>query len=248
MYAYKGNYQCEVIIIDDGSTDTPTLSLLENFEQQNITVLHQDNKGPAAARNTGVRYSNSEYILFLDSDNRIYPAYIDKGIKELEQNKQAAVVYAKPDFFGEKNESSFQTGSFDITRLLLANYIDMCTIIRKAAWVEVKGIDENLVQYEDWEFWINIYKAGWEFVFIDEPLFEYRIRKDSLISQMPEENFKKALAYIYKKHWDLLYTVYHQLYAAKLMYENDMQRPLRSFLKYSKKLLQRKTTTQDHKS
>ncbi len=234
---YKGKLSYEIIIVDDGSTNTNSILFLKNIQDKVINVIFQENLGPAAARNTGVKNSNSEFILFLDSDDRLKPEYIDEGIYALNENKQAGVVYANAIAFGDASRTNFTAQPFDITELLIQNYIPMCAVLRKKAWEDVGGIDENLIQYEDWEFWIRIYKAGWKFIFINKPMFEYRIRKESLIAQLREEKYKQAILYIYKKHADLVFECYQKLYATSIIYKNDMKRPLRSFVKYSKKKL-----------
>lgn len=235
VHAYKGNYSYEIVVINDGCTHEDTMLLLNKLKDQGIKVIEQQNQGPAAARNNGVRQCQSNYILCLDSDNKIKPEYIDEGINALNKNSKAAVVYSKPQFIGDASEKIFKTEAFNLEKLLLENYIDMCAIIRRQAWEEIGGLDENLIQHEDWEFWINLYKAGWKFAYINKIMFEYRIRKESLIRQFPEKNFKKAVEYIYTKHWSLVYKAYHRLYATRITYVNDMKRPLRSFIKYSKK-------------
>ena len=231
---HSGNYAYEIIIIDDGSTSTNTINYLNNIKEENIKVLFQDNRGPAAARNNGVKNASSDYILFLDSDDRLLAGYINEGLQILSERKSAGVVYANAVAFGDGSRKNFISKRFSIIELLKENYIPMCSIIKKKAWEDVGGIDENLIQYEDWEFWIHIYKAGWIFCFINKPLFEYRIQQSSLIAQLPEENFKKAVSYIFSKHPELVYQVYHQLYAQQLMYEKDKARPARSFIKYLK--------------
>jgi hypothetical protein len=108
----------------------------------------------------------------------------------------------------------------------------MCSILRKKAWEDVNGIDEKLIQYEDWEFWIRIYKAGWEFAFIKEPMFDYRISNSSLIAQEKDKKYREAIEYIYIKHWDLIYQQYYHLFGQQVIYQNDQQQPFRSFIKY----------------
>lgn len=232
---YKGEFSYEIIIVDDGSSDIKTTKFLDGIEDDTIKIIYQPNGGPAVARNTGVKNSGSEFVLFLDSDDKIKPNYIDEGIKRLKKYEHIGVVYANADSFGDNSRENFKALPFDIATLLIRNYIPMCVVMRRKIWEEVGGIDEQLIQYEDWEFWIRIYKAGWKFEFLTEPMFDYRIQNTSLIAQDPNEKFRQAVAYIYKKHWDLVYEVFHQLYAGQIIYNNDMEKPLRSFFKYSKK-------------
>jgi glycosyltransferase involved in cell wall biosynthesis len=240
---YNGRFSYEIIIVDDGSSSEQTKTFLLAIHDEAIKIIHQTNKGPAVARNNGVQKADSEFILFLDSDDRLKSGYIDEGICALKENKNAGVVYANADAFGDSSRSNFTARPFDITELLVQNYIPMTAVMRRKAWEDAGGIDENLIQYEDWEFWIRVFKAGWQFIFIDKPLFEYRIRKSSLMGQSGEDNFRTALACIYKKHWDLVYKIFHQLYTTRIMYHDDMKRPFRSFIKYAKNNLSEKRST-----
>ncbi|MBT0552286.1 glycosyltransferase family 2 protein [Riemerella anatipestifer] len=59
------NYKYEVLIIDDGSTNGEIISFFRNYKQDNIvTILFQENKGPSSARNTAIKSVKGEYILF----------------------------------------------------------------------------------------------------------------------------------------------------------------------------------------
>ena len=68
----------EIICVNDGSTDS-SLEILNNFAEQDnrIKVITQSNQGLSAARNTGIKYANGEYISFIDSDD-----YIDTSLYE----------------------------------------------------------------------------------------------------------------------------------------------------------------------
>ncbi len=57
---------CEVIVVDDGSTDG-TAALLERYPD--VKVIHQENRGMSTARNRGLDEAQGEYILFVDSDD-----------------------------------------------------------------------------------------------------------------------------------------------------------------------------------
>lgn len=69
----------ELILVDDGSNDG-SLNILKKYESQEsrIKVIHQDNAGPGIARNTGIKHSSGDYIVFADSDDRITNDYFEK--------------------------------------------------------------------------------------------------------------------------------------------------------------------------
>lgn len=72
--------ECEVLLVDDGSTDHSVDLVRCNFadalESGQLSLICQENAGPGAARNTGVKAARGAYIAFLDSDDFILPSYI----------------------------------------------------------------------------------------------------------------------------------------------------------------------------
>jgi GT2 family glycosyltransferase len=237
--AVKG-YDTEVVIVDDGSTDAETLNLLEKIRQQsNHIVLHQENGGPAAARNTGVKVSRGKYLLFLDSDNKIRPDFLTTTIPVLEGNPKAGVVYGNANFFGETDKrKTFNSHSFDKYKLIVDNYIDVCSLVRREAFEKMGGFDEcrDIIGYEDWEFWIRLSAASWQFIYLPVILFDYRIRINSVISvASKDENYKKVLSYVYSKNASTVLCLFNELYHESLFYKYDKENPTRAFLKYFKK-------------
>lgn len=72
---------CEVIVVDDGSTDQ-TSAVCRKMEDQ-IRYVRQSNQGVSAARNRGARLANGEWIAFLDSDDRWKPDKLEKQVRAL---------------------------------------------------------------------------------------------------------------------------------------------------------------------
>ncbi len=215
----------EIIIVNDGSTDSLTHQVLNELRSNGYQVIDQPNQGAPAARNTGVRLAKGEYILPLDADNRIRTAYIYKGIEILDRYPDVAVVYGDVEHFGEGIHAldelpafsvpyetiSFENGfravqrvpDFNLSWLINHNYIDMCAVYRKSVWDECGPYDVNMPFrcYDDWDLWLSIAKRGYRFYHIPEILFEYRVRPVSLsTASRSEEKNKVVYRYLASKH------------------------------------------------
>ena len=73
----------EVIIVDDGSSEAETVRVLNELAEAGYCVVPQPNRRVAAARNAGIRLAKGEFILPLDSDNRLREVYLNEGVSPL---------------------------------------------------------------------------------------------------------------------------------------------------------------------
>jgi glycosyltransferase involved in cell wall biosynthesis len=173
----------ELIVVDDGSTDERTSREMSALIAGGIRVIQQENRGLAAARNAGILASKGEYILPLDADNRLRAGYIEHGVRVLDANPQVGVVYGDAELIGVRT-GRWHVGPFERDRLLQWNYIDACAVYRRSIWEQNRGYDGSMpVQgLEDWDFWLGALEQGWEFHYIPEILFDYRVAQQSMIT------------------------------------------------------------------
>lgn len=81
----------EIVIVNDGSTDN-SVNIVESIENSRIKLIHQENAGPSAARNTGVRHTNADWIVFLDADDEILEDALEYYDKTINANPQLDIL------------------------------------------------------------------------------------------------------------------------------------------------------------
>lgn len=189
----------ETIIVNDGSTDPETLEILAAASSQGFKVLNQENKGLGTARNNGINQCTGEYILPLDSDNRITDVYLKSAPELFSRDPGLGVVYGNLEYFGEK-AGVWVVPNYDPATLVLGNYIDACAVFRHAAWESVNGYDEHMpvMGYEDWDLWLRLTAKGWGFKHLGDVAFHYRVRKSSMITETTR-NAELLRRYIFRK-------------------------------------------------
>jgi glycosyltransferase involved in cell wall biosynthesis len=194
----------EIIIVNDGSTDDFTLKVLKEIKEAHpeILIIDQKNGHLSNARNSGIKASKGEFVLPLDADDIIEPTMLEKCLDELKKDEKLGLVYTYVRLFGNIDEI-WERPEYDLYELLQGNYIVATSLIRKKAWEDVGGYDENMKNgYEDWDFYIRLGKNGWYGKLIKETLFCYRKHGKSMI----EDTIKKHdlnVEYIKTKHADI---------------------------------------------
>lgn len=161
----------EVIVVDDNGKDTPKQIETEEMLASYITageikyVVHNTNKNGAAARNTGVRNAEGEYLAFLDDDDFFFPERIQELVLKADE-KQVDVVYSDVLFVRGKNmvdimsakEKGFSCEDLLTNQGLLGTGSNI--FIKRDIYDAVNGFDETFFRYQDVEFMIRALKFG----------------------------------------------------------------------------------------
>jgi len=165
----------EVVCVDDGSTDTATLAILdEATKRPGITVHRTPNRGPSAARNLAIEHARGSYVLPLDADDWLAPDYLAKTAPILDAEPDVGIVHTWIGLVGG-HHGVWRTGRFALPDLLVRCTIHVTSLYRRALWVDVGGYDPEFVETaEDWDFWLRAVSRGWTARAVPEVLAYYQ--------------------------------------------------------------------------
>jgi glycosyltransferase involved in cell wall biosynthesis len=208
----------EIIIVNDGSTEQETMAILERLAFPMTRVLHTSNQGLAAARNNGIREALGDYILPLDADDRICPAYLETAAAVLDERPEVGFVYCLARLFGARS-GLFYLNEATLGEMLLDCRVFCSAMFRKADWEAAGGYNTNMCYgWEDWDFWLSILELGKTSFLIPEVLFHYRVKNISMIRSMtPEQKLTMQIQLfenhreLYCRHMGLVFEEYHRL-------------------------------------
>jgi len=153
---YKKNKISEIIIVDDGSTDNSVKFLKESYGRQIKLIVHKVNRGFAASINTGVRMAKTELVCLLNSDVIPQKDFLERMSENFNDEKVFGVSlhekgfgYAKGKF---KNGFVVHVGMSESKKIEESFWASggSC-VLRRSIFMELKGMDEELLSPFYWE-------------------------------------------------------------------------------------------------
>lgn len=202
----------EIILVDDGS-NKKIANIIRDLKNQVDHLIVQENCGQSIARNRGIQRSTGKYILNLDSDDYFEPTFCEKAVELLDNEPEAKIVTCKAERFNKKGPIDIYTpAGGDYTNFLVSNSALGSAIFRKADWERCGGYEEKLpiLGFEDWELYLNILKEGGRAAVLDEVLFHYQVRENSMTAKIKDQKHEKFEHIIFKhrdlylQHFDIL--------------------------------------------
>ncbi|WP_165024546.1 glycosyltransferase family 2 protein [Dysgonomonas sp. ZJ279] len=194
----------ECIIVNDGSPDNTEEIAMQWFEKDSrFKYFYKTNSGVSDTRNFGIQQATGEYILPLDSDDKIGPRYINEALDVFDKNANTKLVYSNSLLFGTKNDKII-AHEFDFKRLLFENYIFCSAIFHKADFLKTSGYNSNMKHgLEDWDFWLTFLKKDDVVIKLNDFHFSYRIKDISRSQAIDIEKNESLLLQIFKNHTEL---------------------------------------------
>ena len=169
----------EIVVVDDGSPDD-VAGVTARFP--GVRYIRQRNQGLSAARNTGIRATSSEFLIFLDADDRLLPLAVQRGVEHLTARPECAFAAGRMyTIDGDGCLTWFwQPFLLEAEDAFAQMLIDHCRIYpltvmyRRSAITAVGGgFDTSLRSAEDWDMDIRLAQR-FGFHLYDEPIAEYR--------------------------------------------------------------------------
>ncbi|WP_075187223.1 glycosyltransferase family 2 protein [Teredinibacter haidensis] len=234
--------QFELLCVDDGCTDS-TLDIVNSYQDTRIKVVHQQNMGLAAARNTGINHAGGVYIALLDSDDAWAPNKLHRHLRHFRDNPRLGISYSASRFIDEEG-NDMGIGQYPKLKDISAADIfcrnpignGSAAVIRHSVLTQISEIrehdghyrtvyfDEAFRQSEDVEFWLRTaLKTAWQFGGIGEALTLYRVNSGGLSANLDKqfEAWNKSvlknqhLNPAFFKQWYSLAEAYQKRYLAR---------------------------------
>jgi glycosyltransferase involved in cell wall biosynthesis len=153
----------ELIIVDDGSSDgTKKMLQAASFKPQaNIKYFYQENKGPAAARNCGIKQAKAEFICFLDTDDRFRKDKLKITYEYIKKYPPYKIFHTEEIWYRSGRILEQKSYHKKPSGMVFENALKLCSVsistaaISKEVFNDIGLFDENMPACEDYDFWLR---------------------------------------------------------------------------------------------
>ncbi len=190
----------EIICIDDGSADN-SFSILQSYAEKDdrIKLLRQENQGPSAARNLGLKNATGEYITFVDADDYVSEKMCEKAYEKAITTKVDIVLFSFFQFTSDKillddrlQQLSNNTPSVFDFLSVAEDFISLAPVETVGKFYKAEIIKNNNITFpenirlgEDMCFYYSICMTNPTITIIPEAFYYYRINTENSLVKRP---------------------------------------------------------------
>lgn len=189
----------KVIICDDGSTDN-TYSIakeyVEKYPEMFFLIRNEHNKGLNYTLNRCLEYADTEYVARMDGDDMSLPERFEKEIEFLDSHPEFQILSTPMIYFDENGDYARGKGGYEPKAKYCRKGSPFChptVMVRTEAFKAVEGytVSDDLLRYEDYHLWINMFNKGFRGLVLDEPLYRMRADKNSIRKRHKNRSIRK---------------------------------------------------------
>jgi glycosyltransferase involved in cell wall biosynthesis len=197
--------QLEILIINDGSSDTELLERALQPYQARIRYFEQENRGPSAARNRAIGEARGLYVAFLDSDDAWLPHHLARQVALLQRDSAVHLVYSDSILMrGDRAVGNAFTGepqhppvTFEKILTEECTVMTSSTVATREAMIAAGLFDERYRRCEDFDLWLRMAFRGSRMDYSPEPGIYHYLTEQSLASDT--YLLKRARIEVYQK-------------------------------------------------
>ena len=189
--AASGFADWELLIIDDGSTDSTPQAVQPYLADPRVKYIRSDRLGQSRAKNLGARLARGAYIAYLDADDAWLPTKLAKQLALLQANPAVGVCFTRRTIIDEAghprpaNDPPAPRGEV-LSKIFLRNFVCFSSVmVRRTVFDHVGLFDPQWDLSIDYDLWLRVAKF-YEFDFIDEPLVLYRTGHGNLSQKLAD--------------------------------------------------------------
>ncbi len=199
---FEQNLPVEVFVADAGSTDN-TLTVIKQWESRLAGWRSHSDHGQAAAINECIIKGTAPYVAWLNSDDLYLPGGLQALIAALERHAEWPAAYGKAWNVDAtlKPTSKVWIQSFSAKRLAMRCIISQpATIIRRAAWEAVGGLDESLHLALDYDLWWRLYRQFGMLGYIEKEIALNRDHDQTKTKTQRKRHHQESISVV-RKHY-----------------------------------------------
>jgi glycosyltransferase involved in cell wall biosynthesis len=179
----------EVIVVNDGSPDTPAFEAAIAPYLPRLVYLKQRNTGPSGARNNAIRAARGEFVAFLDSDDHWLPTFLEEQVAAFDADRSVDLLYSDGVVFGDgplvgrtlmAGSPSAGAVTFESLVRQECTVLTSTTMARRQALVAAGLFDERFLRCEDFHLWLKMALGGSRLAYHRRVLVRHRRREGSL--------------------------------------------------------------------
>jgi glycosyltransferase involved in cell wall biosynthesis len=171
----------EIILIDDGSTDD--IAQRVKTLGKDIVYIRQENQGPAAARNAGIRRAKGEVIAFLDADDRWPEGKLEKQVGRLQADPALGIVTGRIQYILLEGAADPKI-DFDDGNTLVHVHLG-AAVVRRSVFEATGMFNETLRFHEDHDWYLRVREQGINMVILKDITLLYQRHPASVTHEKP---------------------------------------------------------------